>query len=270
MNVTTIAIQKGGVGKTTILVGLAETLARRGAEVLVIDTDAQCNLSQWLVGKSGTGGYEDWVETALGHSFRRDLSEERPIPIREMIVPTDFGIDLVPASPFQNVPIERHRNLSFLRDRIEELKQDAHTGAVSEYDVILVDTPPFIGGSVWNALSASDDLLVPVLLEGLSVEGLDSFLRAKNRAPSGVVDPPSLTGVIINRADVRLRITEEGTDLLQRKYGERVFSTRLRDRVGITEATTAKQSLLEEGGEHARDRFQSITAEFLERTGIQI
>jgi chromosome partitioning protein len=270
MNVTTVAIQKGGVGKTTILMGIAEVLASRGAEVLAIDTDAQCNLSQWLVGKSGTGGYEEWVETALGHSFRRDLSDGTPIPLRQMIVDTEFGIDLVPASPFQNAPIERHRNRSFLRERVGELRQDAERGDVPSYDVILIDTPPFIGGSVWNALSASDDLLVPLSLEGFPIEGLHSFLSAKDRAPSGVVDPPGLTGIIINRVDVRVRLAGQGTSLLREQYGDRVFSTRLRDRIDITEASTAKQPLLREGGDHARERFQSITSEFLERTGIQI
>lgn len=270
MNVTTVGIQKGGVGKTTVLVGLAEALTEKGANVLAIDTDAQCNLSQWLTGKSGTGEYQDWVDLTVGGFFYRDLREQDPGRFREAVVETPIGVDLIPANPFQNSPIEKHSSFTFLRERIQELEEDAQSGAVEPYDVVLVDTPPFIGGALWNAVSASDGLIVPVTLEGLPLEGLNSFLGALKQAPSGVDRIPALTGIIVNRVDIRLGTTEDGQRLLDSQFKEALFSRRVRDRVDITRASTAKRSILNHGGDHAAEVFPALADEFLERTDVQL
>lgn len=265
MNVQTFAIQKGGVGKTTTLVGLAEALVEKGHRVLVVDLDAQCNASQWLT-QSGRKEYRDRVGQTIGHSVSAELEGEEPVPLRETIVETPTGIDLVPANPYMNPALEDAPR-DFLRERLWSYQQNAENGLTEPYDFALVDTPPYVGSSVWASLAAADGVVIPVKLEGLSIEGLNSFLEVVQTAASRADTGLSVTGVFVNHVDVRRSTASSGWDLLQEQYGNMVFESRLRQRAQVADAGTAKAPLLGPGvGEHVRSTFMTLADEFTSRT----
>lgn len=255
MNVCSFAIQKGGVGKTTILVGLAEALAAKGRSVLVVDLDAQCNASQWLT-QTARQDYQDRIGATIGHSVLADLEGEDRVPLRAVITETPVGVDLVPANPYMNPAIERAPR-SFLHDHLSGLRET--------YDVALVDTPPYIGASVWAALWASQGVVIPVKLVGLSIEGLNSFMEVINTAQSEN-GPLSVTGVVANHVDVRRSTAASGWQLLREEYGDLLFEARLRQRAHVADAGTAKTPLLPDAGEHVRSVFNQLAEEFINRT----
>jgi chromosome partitioning protein len=262
METHALAIQKGGVGKTTVLVGLAEALREKGLSVLVVDTDAQANASQWLLRMSGSefkqGLRESEIPT-IGRLIVAEIDGRAP-PIEEVVVETPAGVDLAPANPFMNDRMHELSDPGFLRRSLKPLKSP-HSGS---YDVALVDTPPFVGQSVWAALSASDGVVIPVQLEGLSIEGLNSFLEVLEQARSRRSSELQLTGIVANQVDVRRNIAGSGWALLQRDHDAHLFDTRIRDRAAAAEAATAKTSLLGAGG-HVADALRALADEFLKR-----
>jgi chromosome partitioning protein len=181
-----------------------------------------------------------------------------------MIRETPLGADLIPASPYMN-PLLADAPKTFLRECLGACRQSAHDGRTSAHDVVLVDTPPYIGPAFWAALFASDGVVIPVQLEGLSIEGLNSFLEALQTAREQGNADLSVTGVFANQVDVRRSTAESGWALLQRQYGDIAFQARLRQRAAIADAGTAKAPLLENTGPHVREAFSSLTDEFIDR-----
>lgn len=139
------------------------------------------------------------------------------------------------------------------------------TSALSHHDVCLIDTPPFIGSSVWAALLASRHIIVPIQLEGMSIEGLQGFSDALEAAHERLDTDAEVLGIFANGVDVRRSSVEEGWSFLQSEYGDLVFESRLRQRASIAHASTTKSSILETGGDHVVNTFDSLTNEILQR-----
>ena len=151
--VITIANHKGGVGKTTSTASIGAGLAILGKRVLLIDLDAQQNLSFTLTQN------ED-PETSVYDSLVKDM----PLPI----VNVRENLDLVPAS------------LELARAEIDMATKIAREGILKslleenldKYDYVLIDCPPSLGIVTTNALVASDELFIPLTAEALPLKGL--------------------------------------------------------------------------------------------------
>lgn len=147
--------QKGGVGKTTMVVNLAIGLARQGKRVLVVDDDAQGSLTASL-GYQHPDQIEDTLATALHH-----VMNEEPLPHGYGILHHDEGIDLLPA----NIELSGLEvTLVTMMSRETVLRQYLQT-VQNDYDVILLDCCPSLGMLTINALAAADEIVVPVLCE---------------------------------------------------------------------------------------------------------
>ncbi len=149
MPVISIAIQKGGSGKTTSTINLAAALQKQGKTILLIDADPQANLSQSL-------GIEDEPEHNLYTELKREMSGE-PSDIRKAIVEIRPGFSVVPASiELAGAEIELvsvYSREQILRALLEQV--------VADYDFIFIDCPHAIGMLTINALVASDYVLMP-------------------------------------------------------------------------------------------------------------
>ncbi|MBK8194083.1 MAG: ParA family protein, partial [Lewinellaceae bacterium] len=148
MHIISIAIQKGGSGKTTTAINLAAALRDRDKEVLLIDMDPQANLTQSL-------GMPDEPEENIYQVLRDEAFGETP-DLASIIVPV-HGMDLAPAAlELAGAEMElvgiygREHILSQLLGRLEK-----------KYDFILIDCPPSFGMLTVNALVASDWYLMP-------------------------------------------------------------------------------------------------------------
>jgi chromosome partitioning protein len=149
VTITTIANQKGGVGKTTTAINVAVLLGRQRLLTLVVDTDPQCALTRQLgLGKRSLG--VNLVDVLAGRALSRDA-----------VVRDVQGVDVIPAArELAGVEMSLVGELGregFLRDALEPL--------LSEYEHIVIDTPPNLGLLTVNSLVCADQVVAPVSAE---------------------------------------------------------------------------------------------------------
>lgn len=175
--VLTVAVQKGGTGKTSTVWALADGLSSRGLRVLVIDMDSQGSLSSiYQVGSSTSSSYE--LMTGARSLY-------------ECIVPAPLG-DIVPHSP----KLSRFDAEFGSKKGRGRLLADALRIA-DGYDFIIIDTPPGMGLTLSNAIIASDGLLVPVQADKATYDTIPGFLRTVREARPR--DPVDLLGFVMVR-----------------------------------------------------------------------
>ena len=146
---TTIANQKGGVGKTTSAINIAVLLARRGERVLVIDCDPQFALTRQLGLETRSLGV-NLVDVLAGRAVASDA-----------IVEGVHGVDVIPAArELAGVEMSLVGEL-----RRERFLHDALKPILDDYDEVVIDTPPNLGLLTVNALVCADQVLAPVSAE---------------------------------------------------------------------------------------------------------
>lgn len=150
-----VANQKGGVGKTTTSVNLSAAFAEMGKKVLLIDCDPQGNAT------SGLGIEKDGLELSIYDALINDT------PMEEIIIQTQFGLDVVPSvMDLAGAEVE----LVNLEDKQYRLKKAVEL-VKEKYDYILIDCPPSLGHVTLNALTAADSVLLPLQCEFYALEG---------------------------------------------------------------------------------------------------
>ncbi|EDQ00670.1 ParA family protein [Shewanella benthica] len=212
MKIWTIANQKGGVGKTTTVVSLAGSLAKRGQRVLMIDTDPHASLGYYL------GIDSEEVPGSLYHVFLayKTLSAEL---VKQHIIPTVVaGIDLLP-STMALATIDRslghQEGMGLILKKSLNLLQD-------DYDIALIDCPPVLGVLMVNALAASDHIIVPVQTEFLAIRGLDRMIKTMILMGRSKKTKYSFT-VVPTMYDKRTRASSLALKNLGEEYGEHLW-----------------------------------------------
>ena len=213
------ANNKGGSGKTTTCSNVGCALALRGKKVLLIDGDMQQNL---------TLSYFD-EEKALafaegGKNIYEAVRNEKDIT--DCIVPTGYkGLDIVPSTSLMS-SIEFDLFTKWQREFVFK-KCLAPIVEKGEYDYILVDAPPTLGGWVMNILCASDQILIPVEASPWGLFGLanlfDFFHKVKEIAPQLEV-----LGIAVTKADERKKYFKQTIETLREMEGVRLFDTYVR------------------------------------------
>jgi chromosome partitioning protein len=223
MKIISVAIQKGGSGKTTTVVNLAAALRDMGKKVLLIDLDPQANLSQSL-------GAPDEPEENLYKVLKAEAFGESA-DLSSIILHT-CGMDLVPASldlataELELVSIFGRETI--LAQCLERLKK--------KYDFVLLDCPPSIGMLTVNALTASDWVLMPLQAEFLPMRGVASFIQnlEKIRRLNKKLE---LLGFVLTKFDHRKGMNRDVLEKLQTVYGKKkVFETLVRTNISLAKA----------------------------------
>src|SRR4051794_31800666 len=142
MDTYVFANQKGGVGKTTVTLGVGAELAACGARVLLVDLDAQASATKVL-----------GVEAEDRCSMADVMLEPARYRLSEAIAPTDWGFDVAPS---ETVLASRESR----RSTADEFVLKRQLQGVAGYDVVLVDCPPSLGVLTLNALAAASHLVV--------------------------------------------------------------------------------------------------------------
>lgn len=213
--VITFANRKGGSGKTTVVVNLAAALGRLGKRVLVVDLDPQCHAT--LISSINTYERKPGISAALSGQ----------VPLHEVILPTQHGL-------FDVVPSFHHEPEISLAGRIEELK-DLFKPLLG-YEFILIDTPPSRQDTLAFALSVSFELMIPLPLQFLAMEGLAQLIGLLHRCILTYQAKVKLTGIIPVMYDLRTNHAKGVLKELKEAFGEEVIKRPIRIDVQLAEA----------------------------------
>ena len=234
--IISVAIQKGGVGKTTTVVNTAHALAEMGLRILVIDMDPQHNTSTLL---ASTTPYE------LPHTLV-DLMSNPDMPMSSCIFPTQYpNLSLVSSH------IDLFGEVSLNPDPYKILclkaKLNREPYLLEQFDYIFLDTPPHLGGVfVNNALSISHYYILPVEAESYyALKGINQFMVNVNAMKSTVNPNLELLGVLITMVDLRTTVATNMVEAIRRFFGEeKVFRTMITRNTAINRAVIERKSIL--------------------------
>ena len=211
-----IANHKGGVAKTTTTANLGAALNLAGFRVLVVDLDAQCNLTATLCNE-----LIDDEATIYGA-----MKAVSALPVRTI----KEGFDLCPAS----------LNLSGLDQELaDDLERNYRlTDCLSktqEYDYILLDCPPSLGLMTNDALIAAKEVYITLTAEGLPTMGLSKLSEMITKIQNRLNPSLKLSGIVITRYNGR-RLNKTVEESLRAKFGDIVFDTKIRENIALAEA----------------------------------
>ena len=211
--IISIVNHKGGVGKTTSVSSLGVALARMGKRVLLVDLDAQGNLTDTLTKTPGDRSIYDSLRT---------LETLPVVNIRE-------GLDLCPSSiDLVSMDLE-------LADKKEREYRLSRLLQGLDYEYILLDCPPSLGLLTINALTASSKVIIPLTPEALPAKGLGTLLDIIERTKETLNPGLSLGGILITRYN-RRKINRLVEETLRETFGDSVFKTKIRENVDISES----------------------------------
>jgi chromosome partitioning protein len=254
MSVISVAIQKGGSGKTTTAVNLGAALQRAGKKVLLIDADPQANLSQSL-------GIEDEPVYNLYVEIRKEMSGEGS-DIRKAIVQLSSGLSVVPASlDLAGAELE----LVSVYGR-EQVMKSILEPVLFDYDFIFIDCPHAIGMLTVNALVASDLVLIPLQGEFLPLKGVHSFMRHFEQIRRKLNRKLELLGIVLTRFDDRKTMNLQVRTELTNYFEEKVFETVIRTNIQLAKAQEIGKDVFsfDKNSNGAKD-YELLAEEFIRR-----
>lgn len=223
-----VSNQKGGVGKSTTANALGAGLFLKGYKVLYVDMDAQGNLSYSM---GATNKPLSTLEVLTGTATAK-----------EAIVETDQG-DLIPASPAlasADAIITETGKEYKLREALEPV--------LSEYDYIIIDTPPAIGTLTVNALTASNSVIVPAQADVFSLQGIGQLAQTIQTVKKYCNRDLAIRGLLITRYNARTVLSKDMADLLEdtaQQLQTRLYTTKIRECTALKEAQASQQSIFE-------------------------
>ena len=223
-----VANQKGGVAKTTTVASLGTALAEMGKKVLLVDLDAQSCLTFSL------GIDPETVELSV-----HDVLLGR-VGAPMAILPTDDGVDLLPAT----IELAGTEAQLMSRPGREYVLRSALAEVQSAYDVVLLDCSPSLGVLTLNALTAADELIIPLQCEMLSHRGVGQLLDTVSDVQRILNPSLRVLGVLPTMYDGRTNHARAVLADVSGRYGLEVLDPPIPKSVRFAEAPAAGRSVL--------------------------
>jgi len=241
--------QKGGVGKTTSAINIGAYMAEAGKSVLLVDFDAQANLS------SGIGANP--LKPGIYELLSGDIEPEQTIRVTAVenlsVIPADRDLSGATVELID----QKERNF-FLKKALTPIK--------NKYDYILIDCPPSLGQLTMNGLAAADSILIPMQCEYFAMEGLLQLLETSKEIQKGLNPSIKIGGIFFTMYDPRTRLANDVIKQVNAHYKEKVLNTIIPRNIRLSEAPSFRMpiSLYDPQCPGAR-AYQALAQEILRR-----
>ena len=221
-----IALQKGGVGKTTTALALASTLGFKKKKVLLIDMDGQRDST-----------YASGIDT-LEKSITDVLGETCAVP--DSVIKCKY-YDLLGADEFlPNVELSNNVESTLLKTVLKPYK--------NLYDYIIIDTPPALGNLSYMSLVASDYVVIPTEPRPFALKGLGTLNNTIQSIKESLNPDLKVLGILLIKYHNRTILNRDIKDMIEdtaRDMNTSVFNATIRDGIAVPEAETMRVPLID-------------------------
>ena len=227
--VLAVANQKGGVGKTTTTINLAACLADLGYRVLVVDLDPQANAT------TGLGIDPRSIAASMYDVILRD------VPLSDCALPTEMANLSIAPSSLDLAGAEIELVPAFNRERKVALALES---LLPELDFVFIDCPPSLGLLTVNALTAANEVLVPIQCEYYALEGLGQLLRNVELVQRNLNPELDVSTIALVMFDARTKLASQVVDEVRAHFGDKVCRQVVPRSVRLSEAPSFGQPII--------------------------
>lgn len=249
MKIISVGNIKGGTGKTTTSINVAAELAKQGYKTLLIDNDAQCNITQILL-------HDECPEVTL-----YDVYSDKQIGLDDCIYELDKNFYMIPNS-IKSCKLEMELYNRMNRERVLELKKNTIPDI---FDFVIIDNSPFLGLIFQNALTLSDYYIPVIDNSSSSLQGLNMINDIVNElVEEGLNSKIQLLGVLRNRFDKQTSFTKDFNEVLETTLTTKIFNTIIYNSIKYKECLALHQPIQKHNKELAKPYYYLIN-EIIER-----
>lgn len=250
MNVICFVNQKGGVAKTTSTVNVGTALAARGKKVLLIDLDAQGSLSVSIgfdeIGVNDTTTYEVLKGSKILKAIRVCWDNLYVIPTDIRLSGAEIELSSVPGREF------------LLKEALTEIKDS--------FDYVLIDCPPSLGVLTLIALTASDDVIIPVKSDYLALKGMSQLIDVITVVKRRMNPQIDIIGVIATFYNARRNLDKQIIKQIDAFFPEMLFETKISQNTALAEAPAVGKNIFAyDKKSKGAEQYKTLTDELIKR-----
>ena len=222
--------QKGGVGKTTTCVNMSACLASTGRKILILDLDPQGNATSSL-GVEKNDDLKSIYNVIVGEANIEYVVKRTKYSNLD-IIPSDMNLA---GAEIDLVQMENREKV--LKNALDKIK--------SSYDYITIDCPPSLGLLTVNALTSADSIIIPILCEFLSLEGLTQLMNTIWLVKQHLNSKLEIEGVVLTMKSARSNLVNQVSAEIKKFFNKKVFETTIPRNIRVAEAPSFGESIID-------------------------